>query len=436
MMIQSAPKVSVIVPLYNHELYVEEALRSVLEQSFRDLELVIVNDGSTDGSEAVVERIDDRRIRYYRQENRGAHDALNRGIGLARGAYIAILNSDDLYYPGRIADALNILERDPEVSAVFTYIELINAQGESLGVKRGAEDNWSGQSAESSFREEHDTVLDLLAGNFLHTTSNLICRREVFDRIGLFANLRYTHDYEFCLRLCARSRVAMIQTPLLRYRFHQSNTLSEDAAASQFETGMVLADFFLTYDVGKMLGEGPRRFQRLAKLYNSVRTYETDRIIILLLVLGFKGNWQGKFWEVFAADQQNPFREACIDSLTHTRDLCTVKETLRWQQGQTEHWWARAEELRHALEQREIAVAEFDKRSRESAEELRCALEQRDTALAELEARSREQHARIEELRAKEAVLNEVLASQQWKWLQKLNRVRSVVRRVRGIGQA
>jgi glycosyltransferase involved in cell wall biosynthesis len=412
------PHVSVIIPLYNHEAYIDEAVRSVLRQSFQDLELVIVNDGSTDGSEAVVKRIDDRRIRYYLQENLGAHEALNRGISLARAAYIAVLNSDDIYDPRRIEEALNVLERDREVSAVFTYIELINAQGDSLGVKRGAEDNWSGQSVETSFREEHDTVLDLLAGNFLHTTSNLICRREVFAQIGLFANLRYTHDYEFYLRLCARRRVAMIQAPLLKYRFHESNTLTEDAAASRFETGMVLADFFLTYDLKKFLGEGPKRFHRLSKLYNSVRTYETERIIMLLLLLGLRGGWQGRFWEVFAAGRQNPFREVCTDSLKQTGDLCHLKEALRWQQGQTEVWWRKGEESTAALERCESLATELRQRGQEQV-----------ALLAELEKQ-------VEELRVKERALHEILASRQWKWLQKLNRVRYAVRRICGMGRA
>jgi glycosyltransferase involved in cell wall biosynthesis len=397
MMMEPNPKVSVIIPLYNHEPYVEEAIHSALGQSCPDLELIIINDGSTDGSEAVVKRIDDRRVRYYPQENRGAHEALNRGIGLARGAYIAILNSDDIYDPKRIEEALKILERDREVSAVFTYIELINTQGESLGVKRGAEENWLGQSVDDSFRNEHDLVLDLLTGNFLHTTSNLICRREVFDRIGLFANLRYTHDYEFYLRLCARCAITLIEMPLLKYRFHKTNTLNEDAAASRFETALVLADFLLTHDLEKVLGEGPRRFQKLTQLFGSIRAYETERIIMLLLLLGFKGDWHGKFWEVFGAGQQNPFREACIASLKHTHDLCTLKDTLKWQQGQTEIWWRRAEEARVVLEKR---------------------------------------NQDLEELRVKEAALNEILASRQWRWLQKLNRVRYAVRRACGRGLA
>ncbi|MBZ0168956.1 MAG: glycosyltransferase [Kofleriaceae bacterium] len=406
-MMQSVPQVSVIIPLYNHELYVEEAVRSVLEQSCTNLELIVINDGSTDGSEAVVKRINDGRIRYYSQENRGAHEALNRGIDRARGAYVAVLNSDDIYHPRRIEEALKILEYDHEVAGVFTYIELIDAKGELLGIKRGAEDNWTGQSAESSFREEHDTVLDLLAGNFLHTTSNLICRREVFDRIGLFANLRYTHDYEFYLRLCAQYRVAMIRTPLLKYRFHEANTLAGDSAASRFETGMVLADFLLTYDLRKILGEGSGQLYRLTKLYNSIRTYDTDRIIMLLLLLGLKGDVRARFWELFADGCGNPFRGACIDSLAHTHDLCAVKETLRWQQAQTETWWAKAQEWKAALEQREAVIAE-------------------------LEVRDREQNALIEELQVKETRLNRILASPQWRWLQRLNKVRNAVRHIGG----
>jgi glycosyltransferase involved in cell wall biosynthesis len=418
------------MPLYNHELYVGEAIRSVLGQSCQDLELIIINDGSTDNSEAVVKRINDRRIRYYPQENRGAHEALNRGIGLALGAYIAILNSDDIYDPSRIEEALKILEYNREVLAVFSYIELINAQGESLGIRRGAEENWLGQSADDSFRDEHDFALDLLAGNFLHTTSNLICRREVFDQIGLFANLRYTHDYEFYLRLCTQCAVALIEMPLLKYRFHETNTLSENAAASRFETALVLADFLLTYDLEKVLGEGPQRFQRLTRLFGSIRTYETERIIMLLLLLGFKGNWEGKFWEVFAVGRQNPFREACIDSLKHSHDLCAIQQALTWQQSQTEIWWRKAEEAENALTWQQSQTEIWWRKAEEAA----VAHEQREAFTTELKKRNQEQDVLIEALLAKETALNEILASRQWRWLQKLNRVRYAVRRACGRG--
>ena len=115
-----------------------------------------------------------------------------------------------------------------------------------------------------------------------------------------------------------------------------------------------------------MLGKGPRRFQNLAKLYNSVRTYETERIIILLLLLGCKGDWRERFWEIFVPGQENPFTETCINSLMQSRDICDLKEAMRWQQGQTEIWWTRAEELRSALEQQQTAMAELERRGREA----------------------------------------------------------------------
>jgi glycosyltransferase involved in cell wall biosynthesis len=81
---QSIPKITVVIPLHNHEKFVKEAVHSVLEQSFSDLELIILNDGSTDSSEDVVKSIRDDRIRYFYQDNRGTHHAINRGIHLAR----------------------------------------------------------------------------------------------------------------------------------------------------------------------------------------------------------------------------------------------------------------------------------------------------------------------------------------------------------------
>ena len=117
------PKVSVIIPLYNHEKYVREAVYSVLEQTFSDFELIIINDGSKDRSEEVIKSIQDKRIKYFYQENRGAHNTINRGIKLAKGEYITILNSDDVYHTNRFEEFLKILEDDNNISAVFSHIE-------------------------------------------------------------------------------------------------------------------------------------------------------------------------------------------------------------------------------------------------------------------------------------------------------------------------
>src|SRR3989304_4480978 len=116
------PKISAIIPLYNHEKYVKEAICSVLEQSVLDFELIVINDGSMDNSAAVAKAIKDDRIKYIYQENQGAHNAINRGIALAKGEYVTILNSDDLYYKSRFEEALKVLETDSSVYAVFSHL--------------------------------------------------------------------------------------------------------------------------------------------------------------------------------------------------------------------------------------------------------------------------------------------------------------------------
>jgi len=97
------PKVSVIIPAYNHEKYVGEAIQSVLTQTFKDFELIIINDGSTDHTEAEILKFKDDRIQYYSQSNRGLSATLNRGIDLARGEFFNFLPSDDIFLPEKLA---------------------------------------------------------------------------------------------------------------------------------------------------------------------------------------------------------------------------------------------------------------------------------------------------------------------------------------------
>ncbi len=92
------PKVSVVIPAYNHERYVGEAIQSVLDQTFEEFELIIINDGSTDHTEREIVTFKDDRIRYYSQENRGLSATLNRGIELAQGEYFNFLPSDDAFF--------------------------------------------------------------------------------------------------------------------------------------------------------------------------------------------------------------------------------------------------------------------------------------------------------------------------------------------------
>jgi glycosyltransferase involved in cell wall biosynthesis len=329
-------KLSVIIPLYNHEKFIKEAIHSVLEQSFSDFELIVINDGSTDNSEDVVKGIRDDRIKYFSQENQGAHNTINRGIHLAQGEYVSILNSDDVYYQNRFEDALKVLESDSSIYAVFSHIECIDGKGRFIRFIRGAEDNWIDRDPDTSFKGKNDLVLDLLAGNFLVTTSNLFCKKKVFDDIGYFLNLRYTHDYEFFLRLCYRYKAHIIETPLLKYRIHDFNTVKENEAEVDFEIGLILANFLLTCDLQNVLRHENDKYTAILKLFNSINTRQADRMIMVLLLSEIKVN-DRKEWlfEELVGDSENSFRKGCLDSFRKYIDL--------WQNAQ-EAWgkWSEA----------------------------------------------------------------------------------------------
>ena len=107
------PRVSVVIPSYNHAAFVAEAVRSVLAQTLADLELVVVDDGSTDDSLAVLRGLADPRLQVHRQVNQGAHAAINVGLARARGDVLAVLNSDDAYQSRRLARAVAALDSEP-----------------------------------------------------------------------------------------------------------------------------------------------------------------------------------------------------------------------------------------------------------------------------------------------------------------------------------
>jgi glycosyltransferase involved in cell wall biosynthesis len=392
---QNSPKISVVIPLYNHARYIEETVDSVLKQSYRDFELIIVNDGSSDDSEAVVGKIKDERIRYFSQENQGAARTLNRGVRLARGEYVSILNSDDVYYPERLEECASALDDDPSLSAVFSHLEFIDAGGNFVKYLRGAEENWEGHTPETSFKGAHNMVLDLLGGNFLTTTSNLCCRRGVFDTVGFFSDLRYAHDYDFFLRLCSGHKVRLIEKPLVKYRIHNLNTVKESEAAVNFEVGLVLADFFLHCDFRRLCESGGDLSSVMTKFHNSVNTYHAERMIMVLILFGMRypdsrGGFLGGRREVVEGsfrDSSVALIQKRIDDWREAQELwpklvAANEETKKWwlysQEGwrkvaridkelaqayeETKKWWLASQDAWKKVEESNLRLAETEQR--------------------------------------------------------------------------
>ena len=235
------PTVSVVIPSYNHSLFIGKAIESVVSQSLERLELIVVDDGSRDNSLEIIEGFNDPRLKLMTQPNRGAHAAINRGIAAARGKYIAILNSDDFFHSERLERCLNTIEKTGS-SFVTSYITLVDSANTDLGVKEGFYnlDPWP-ISPSGSLKETKDPLLNLLATNYTATTSNFFFKTDLVQEVGQFAPLRYCHDWDFALRVASKKPIAFISEPLLSYRTHDNNTIRENRPAMVLEILWVLA---------------------------------------------------------------------------------------------------------------------------------------------------------------------------------------------------
>jgi glycosyltransferase involved in cell wall biosynthesis len=232
------PLVSVVIPSYNHERYIGEAVESVLAQSISDFEIIVVDDGSSDDSVNVVKKFDDSRIKLFSQNNNGAHQALNNGVALASAPWIAILNSDDRFRSDKLEKHLALHARHPQFEASVSRVRYITESGASakkdgyLAVRYGKYRRISTQ---------HDSLfVSLLKVNHLITTSSLFLNREAFQLIGGFIPLRYVHDWFMFLTLAQRGHLHIIEEELTDYRRHSGNTIVENDERGRIEDNFVI----------------------------------------------------------------------------------------------------------------------------------------------------------------------------------------------------
>ena len=207
-----APKVSVVLPTYNRAHFLLEAVQSVLVQTAGDLELIVVDDGSTDGTAHVLREINDPRLRYLHQENRGVAAAANAGIRLSRGAYIARIDSDDLWLPELIETEMAVLDARPEVGVVSAKGEAMDRDGNRLPYSWGRAPRFPDEALHS-----------LLHGDFVCNVT-MIARRACIERAGLYdESLRVCEDWDLWLRVARHYQFAFVDRVLARVRRHEGN---------------------------------------------------------------------------------------------------------------------------------------------------------------------------------------------------------------------
>jgi glycosyltransferase involved in cell wall biosynthesis len=200
----TSPVVSVVIPTYNRAHSIREAVASALAQTFTNLEVIVVDDGSRDGTDKVIQGFDDSRLRYVRlATNSGASAARNRGTAEARGEFIAFLDSDDRWHPSKLQKQLDAFARAPAaVGLVCTGVRHITRTGDIQMV-------WIPQ--------DHGKVLPRqLAYNITGSGSNPLIRREILDRVGGWdVTLRSCQDFDLGIRICQVYAIAIVPEVLI-----------------------------------------------------------------------------------------------------------------------------------------------------------------------------------------------------------------------------
>jgi len=199
------PAVTVVIPTFNRAAIVVRAIRSVLGQTCQDWELIVVDDGSTDGTEQAVKGLSDNRIKYIRHDrNRLAGAARNTGIRYAQGEYVAFLDSDDEWPPEKLQKELEVFRNsDPAVGLVYTGKMILDETGRVLEIRMATKSGWV-----------FDALLD---SNFIGSSSLVTVKKQALERVGGFDETLVSHqDWDLCLRVARVSRIAFVPNCLVK----------------------------------------------------------------------------------------------------------------------------------------------------------------------------------------------------------------------------
>lgn len=208
------PKISVIIPAYNSEKTINSTIQSVLNQTFSDLELIVINDGSQDSTLDIILQIKDPRIKVFSYANAGGNVSRNRGLDRAVGEFVSFLDADDLWTPNKLQSQLKALQENVTAKVAYGWTDYINANGEF--VLSGKRVNLNGNVYEK-----------LLLNNFLENGSNpLICRKALITLGGFDESLSAAQDWDMWLRLASKFNFICVPSVQILYRISANSVSS------------------------------------------------------------------------------------------------------------------------------------------------------------------------------------------------------------------
>lgn len=232
------------MPVYNAEMFLHEALASIMSQTFTDFECIIVNDASTDASTTIIRSFKDERIILLENDcNRGVTYSLNRAIENARGEYLVRMDADDIMHPDRIAKQVEAMQRNPEIAVLSSKIRFINAEGEETGY-------WNHDQISTTA----DEIRNLMPATNCIAHPSVMMRREVILKFGYSYKQKGAEDWDLWLRLLnAGYRIEKLDEVLLNYRVHHSSVSAKDKEREVLERRLMRVRYvFLLEELRKL----------------------------------------------------------------------------------------------------------------------------------------------------------------------------------------
>jgi glycosyltransferase involved in cell wall biosynthesis len=280
--LKEMPTVSVIIPSYNHEKFIKECIESVLEQSFQDFEIIITDDGSADNTVREIKAFSDPRIKLFvHPENRGACIAANNCLEHASGKYIAVLSSDDIWYPEKLELQVDFLEKHPDIAGVFGKADWIDEKNQLITDKDFPYKEIFNVNNRSRFEWLR---YFFKKGNCLCHPCSLI-RRECYDEIGMFdPSMASLPDLDLWVRLCFKYQIYIMDRKLIRFRVLKN---AENASGNnlsnyrriKFEYKQILNHYLAIQDPDELLLIFPEA-AKFGKISKDTIPYFLGRIAI------------------------------------------------------------------------------------------------------------------------------------------------------------
>lgn len=218
----SSPLVSVVIASYNRAQFVEDAIRSVQNQTFDDVEIIVVDDGSTDSTHNILNNFGES-ISVINQLNQGRSSARNTGVNNSKGDYIAFLDSDDTWLYNKLAKQLDLLRKQPKVGLVHTFSDVVDESGNVIRKYTDQRNKLYQQSMKSGYSYEN------LSESCIMFLSTVMVRRDCWESVGFMdINIPAFEDWDWYLRASRKFEISILPEVLVHFRLHSSNTSQEE----------------------------------------------------------------------------------------------------------------------------------------------------------------------------------------------------------------